>query len=79
MAIYIIKATPGLTTTESILELLREHPEGMTVKEISQALNRPVSMVNICLKALYSSGQIYTQPDGIQWVVYAVKGERVNS
>lgn len=58
MAIYIIKPTPGLTTSERILELLREHPKGMTVREISQALNRPVSMVNICLRSLIISKQV---------------------
>ena len=55
----IIKARPGKNTTERILELIQNNPEGITVKELSNQLNRPVSMVQICLKTLKSSKQVY--------------------
>lgn len=55
----IIKARPGKNTTERILELIQNNPEGITIKELSNQLNRPVSMVQICLKTLKSSKQVY--------------------
>ncbi|MBE9168921.1 winged helix-turn-helix domain-containing protein [Pleurocapsales cyanobacterium LEGE 06147] len=61
MSIQIVKPTPGLTTTEKILELILAHPQGITVKEICCSLNRPVSMVQICLKRLQSSRQVYAK------------------
>ncbi|MGK7878061.1 MAG: winged helix-turn-helix transcriptional regulator [Xenococcaceae cyanobacterium] len=59
--IQIIKATPGPTTTERILELIQAHPQGITIKEICSTLNRPVSMVQYCLKPLISSKQIHAR------------------
>jgi DNA-binding IclR family transcriptional regulator len=52
--IKIIQATPGLKTTERLLILLQNYPEGITMRKLSQQLNRPVSMLNICLKTLIS-------------------------
>nr|ADN18380.1 hypothetical protein Cyan7822_6629 [Gloeothece verrucosa PCC 7822] len=74
--ICIIKATPGPDTKTLILKLLRQHPFGMTVTEISQALNRPVSMVNICLRELHSLKEISPQADKRRWSVYAVSRKR---
>ena len=54
MTFTIITATPGLTSTEKILELLENYPERLTVKQLSELLNRPVSMTQICLKLLVS-------------------------
>lgn len=72
MSIKIVKPTPGLTTTEKILELIFAHPQGITAKEICRFLNRPVSMVQICLKALQSSRQVYAKKhqNGLYLVYY---------
>lgn len=59
--IKIISATPGPTTTEQILELIKSQSTGMTIKEISSQINRPVSMLQVYLKQLVSSKQIYTK------------------
>ncbi|NEP09296.1 MAG: helix-turn-helix domain-containing protein [Symploca sp. SIO2C1] len=61
--IRIISPTPGPTTTERILELLNSHNQGVTIKELSHTLNRPVSMVQRCLKLLIASGQVYSRLD----------------
>jgi predicted transcriptional regulator len=72
LTIQIISATPGPTTTEKILESILAHPQGITVKEISSQLNRPVSMIDRCLKFLISSKQIYVRlsPNGMQKICY---------
>ncbi len=59
--IKIISATPGPTTTEQILELIKSQATGMTIKEISSQINRPVSMLQVYLKQLVSSKQIYAK------------------
>ncbi len=56
--IKIISATPGPSTTEQILELIKSQSTGMTIKEISSQINRPVSMLQVYLKQLVSSKQI---------------------
>ncbi|WP_013324278.1 hypothetical protein [Gloeothece verrucosa] len=58
MPIQIISATPGPATREIILNLILSHPEGLTLKELSQNLNRPVSMLQICLKSLVADKKI---------------------
>ncbi len=72
MSIQIVKPTPGLTTTEKILELIFAHPQGITAKEIGRSLNRPISMVQICLKSLQSSRQIYAKKEqsGLCFIYY---------
>ncbi|AFY77102.1 MAG: winged helix-turn-helix domain-containing protein [Hydrococcus sp. C42_A2020_068] len=72
MPIQIISATPGPTTTERILELILAHPQGITIKELSNRLNRPVSMVNLCLKPLLTSKQVYVRlsESGMQQIYY---------
>ena len=59
--IKIISATPGPTTTEQILELIKSQATGMTIKEISSQINRPVSMLQVYLKQLVSSKQLYAK------------------
>ncbi len=70
--IQIVIAPPGPTTTERVGELIQNHPEGITVRELSRQLNRPVSMVQHCLKSLISSGQVYVRlsENGMQRVYY---------
>lgn len=50
--IKFIQPRGGLTTAETILELIQENPKGLTMKSISQETNRPISMLNICLRNL---------------------------
>ncbi|MCU0536658.1 MAG: winged helix-turn-helix transcriptional regulator [Hydrococcus sp. Prado102] len=72
MSILIISATPGPKTTERILELILAHPQGIKTKELSDRLNRPVSMVNICLKSLIASKQVRVRlsDNGMQQIYY---------
>ncbi len=71
--IKIISATPGPTTTEQILELIKSQSTGMTIKEISSQINRPVSMLQVYLKQLVSSKQIYTKKRQQDDLVYLAK------
>ena len=75
--IQIIKPTPGPTTTERILEILSNHPQGITIREIQNIINRPVSMLQICLKSLIASGQVYVRLNGsgTQRVYYPKKSK----
>ena len=50
--IKFIQPRGGLTTAETILELIQENPQGLTMKSISKETNRPISMLNICLRNL---------------------------
>ncbi|MGB5968044.1 MAG: hypothetical protein WA865_08310, partial [Spirulinaceae cyanobacterium] len=59
--IRIIHPTPGPTTTEKILTLIQSHPQGLTLQEVSQILNRPISMTLHCLKPLIASKKVYSQ------------------
>jgi len=54
-------AAPGISTTEKILELINDHPKGITIKAICDRLNRSVSMVQICLKQLIAQKKIRTR------------------
>ena len=56
--IKIITATPGPSTTEQILDLIKSQTTGVTIKEISHHINRPVSMLQVYLKQLVTSKQI---------------------
>lgn len=71
--IKIISATPGPTTTEQILELIKSQSTGMTIKEISSQINRPVSMLQVYLKQLVSSKQIYTKKRQLDDSLYLPK------
>ena len=57
----IISATPGLTTQEEILKIIQERTTGITTKQLGKLLNRPVSMLQVCLKRLIASKQIYSK------------------
>ncbi len=74
MPFTIISSTPGPTTKERILELILTHPEGITVKTLSDRLNRPVSMINYCLKDLQGSKFIQAKlnSDNKQLIYYPV-------
>lgn len=67
------------TTTERLLELICTHPDGLTIKELADTLNRPVSMLQICLKILTASRKVTVKQrnNGQQIVnVYILKPER---
>lgn len=72
MPIQIIQATPGPTTTERILDLIVVNPQGITIRELSHQLNRPVSMVYHCVKILMSSGEVDVRltDNGMQQICY---------
>lgn len=75
IGIKIIDATPGPTTSDLILKLIRKQTTGMTLKQICQTLNRPVSMVQVCLKTLISSKQIFARKSktGVGLIYYPRK------
>jgi predicted transcriptional regulator len=57
----IIEITPDFsssTTTDRLLDSIRDRPDGVTIKELSDTLNRPVSMLQICLKILIASKKV---------------------
>jgi DNA-binding transcriptional regulator YiaG len=61
LTLAIIEIPPdfsNLTTTDRLLELIRTHPDGLTIKELADSLNRPVSMLQICLKILTASHKV---------------------
>ncbi|MEA5511141.1 helix-turn-helix domain-containing protein [Crocosphaera sp. UHCC 0190] len=72
MPFTIIAPKPGPTTSDRILELILTHPHGITVKGLSDRLNRPVSMIQHCLKDLASLKIVRAElnPDDRQWVYY---------
>lgn len=72
MPYTIIAPTPGPTTKERILELIVINPQGITVKELSDRLNRPISMIQYCLKELQTSKIVRAahNPQTKQWVYY---------
>ncbi|MGK7943517.1 MAG: winged helix-turn-helix domain-containing protein [Microcystaceae cyanobacterium] len=77
MPLKIIQATPGLTTTERIFHLIAEAPQGITVRELSERLNRPVSMVNLCLKVLIAHKEIcFTQSTKGQHPIYRLSSSK---
>lgn len=56
--IKIITATPGINTQEKLSQIIEERKTGITIKEMSQKINRPVSMLQICLKQLTSAKKV---------------------
>lgn len=57
----IVEITPdfsSLTTTDRLLESIRSRPDGVTIKELADTLNRPISMLQICLKILIASKKV---------------------
>ncbi|MCA2554999.1 MAG: winged helix-turn-helix domain-containing protein [Microcystis sp. M04BS1] len=68
LAIKIISPTKGLNTSAQIFELMQSYPQGITVQELSDRLNRPVSMLNLCLKSLVASKKVVAKKNHNQWV-----------
>jgi predicted transcriptional regulator len=70
----IIAPTPGLTTAERILEIIRTHPQGITVKDLSDRINRPISMVQHCVKSLQGNSVIQAKLnlENREWVYYPI-------
>ncbi|BAQ61144.1 hypothetical protein GM3708_1550 [Geminocystis sp. NIES-3708] len=68
--LIFIKARGGLTTGETLLNVINQNPQGLTIKQLSNIINRPVSMINICLKQLTSNRQITIQFSGMQRLIY---------
>lgn len=68
--LIFIEARGGLTTSEMLLQVINENPNGLTLKQLSNIINRPVSMINICLKQLTSRKQIRVQLMGMQRLIY---------
>ncbi len=57
----IVEITPAfssLTTTDRLLESIAQSPDGVTIKELADTLNRPISMLQICLKILIASQKV---------------------
>lgn len=80
--IEITPDSPSLTTIDRLLESIRNHPDGLTVKELADLLNRPISMIQICLKISIASRKvaIKQQTNGHQLAkVYILMPERVKS
>ena len=73
---------PGLTTTDRLLESIHNHPEGLTIRQLADRLNRPVSMLQICLKNLIASRKVAVrhQNNGQQLAkVYILKPDKLPS
>lgn len=73
--IKIISATPGVSTHEQILEIIQARSTGITIREISKIINRPISMIQVCLKDLISSKDIFTHKNkvGVGLIYYPSK------
>ena len=56
--IKFIQPRGGLSTSEKILQIIQQNPQGMTIKSLSQQMNRPISMLNICLRILIKDKQV---------------------
>ena len=63
--INIISSTPGISTHEQILQIIQARNTGITIKEISKIVNRPVSMIQVCLKDLIASEDIFTHKNKV--------------
>ena len=63
--IKIISGTPGINTRERILELIQSRSTGITIKEICKLINRPISMIQICLKELIADKAIFTRKNKV--------------
>jgi DNA-binding transcriptional regulator YiaG len=73
---------PSLTTTDRLLESIENHPDGLTIKQLADILNRPISMLQICLKILIASRKVAIRQGnqaGQLAKVYISKQERVYS
>lgn len=70
--IKIISATPGANTRQQILQIIQSRDTGITVKEISKMINRPRSMIQVCLRNLIASKAIITRQNkaGVGLIYY---------
>jgi predicted transcriptional regulator len=70
--IKIISASPGISTQEQLLKLVESKKTGITIKEIKQVLNRPISMIQIHLKELIADKAIITHKNkaGVGLIYY---------
>ncbi|MEM8722647.1 MAG: winged helix-turn-helix domain-containing protein [Cyanobacteria bacterium P01_G01_bin.39] len=70
--INIISSTPGITTQEQILQIIQARETGITIKEIKQILNRPISMIQVHLKELIAAKAIFTHKNkaGVGLIYY---------
>ena len=75
--IKIISATPGVSTRQQILQVIQSRNTGITIKEISKIINRPVSMIQVFLKDLISSKDIFTRQNkaGVGLIYYPSKAQ----
>jgi len=73
--INIISASPGASTQEQILKIVRERKTGITIKEMKRILNRPISMLQIHLKELIADKAIITRKNkaGVGLIYYPRK------
>jgi DNA-binding transcriptional regulator YiaG len=70
----------SLNTTNRIIDTIRHRPDGLTIGELSDLLNRPISMLQICLKSAISERTIALkqQKRGEKPVkVYVLRSERL--
>ncbi len=56
--IKIITPTPGPNTSDRLLELIDNRVTGITLRELCQFLNRPASMIQVCLQKSIRSGRV---------------------
>jgi DNA-binding transcriptional regulator YiaG len=73
---------PGLTTTDRLLESIYHHPEGLTIRQLADRLNRPISMLQICLNTLIASRKVAVrqQNNGQQLAkVYIIRPGKLQS
>jgi predicted transcriptional regulator len=72
IGIKIISASPGPSTSEQILSMIQTQSTGITIKQLSNNLHRPVSMIQVCLKNLIATKQIYTRKNktGVGLIYY---------
>lgn len=72
----------SLTTTDRLLQLLGDRSDGITIKELSDTLNRPISMIQICLKIAISSRKVAVKQrdlGGQMAKVYVLRSEKTQS
>jgi predicted transcriptional regulator len=79
IGIKIISASPGPSTTEQILSIIQSQNTGITIKQLSNNINRPISMIQVCLKELIAAKQIYTHKNktgvGLIYYPYSIKSD----
>ena len=68
--LIFIEPRGGLTTGETLLQVINQYPQGCTIKHLSKTINRPVSMINLSLKALISNKQVKVKLMGMQRLIY---------